>query len=156
MSPELIIFLSSMAPITELRLAIPLALTVYNMPVWSAFILAFIGNIIPIIFIIWGLDLLVNKFLIHRIYIFNRFFTWLFERTRKKHSKKVEAWGELALVIFVAIPLPGTGAWTGSLIAFVFGIPIKRAFPLIALGVLIAGVLVSLFTQGIINLPFTF
>lgn len=154
MSPELVIFLTSMLPLSELRGAIPLGILVYNMPAWYAFLWAVLGNLIPIIFIIWGLDLLINKFLIHKIYIFNRFFTWLFERTQRKHSKKVERWGELALVIFVAIPLPGTGVWTGSLIAFVFGIPAKRAFPLIALGVLIAGILVSLITEGIINLPF--
>lgn len=152
MSPELTIFLSSMLPVTELRLTIPMALTLYNMPVWSAFIFSVLGNIIPIIFIIWGLDLLINKFLIHRVYIFNRFFAWLFERTRRKHSKKVERWGELALVIFVAIPLPGTGAWTGALIAFVFGIPLKRAFPLITLGVLIAGVIVTTITLGVISI----
>ena len=143
-----------MAPITELRLAIPIAITVYHLPIWSAFLWAFIGNIIPIILIIWILDLLINKFAVHRIYILNRFFTWLFERTKRKHSKKIEIWQDLALVIFVAIPLPGTGAWTGALIAFVFGIPIKRAFPLISLGVLIAGVIVTLITLGIINLPF--
>lgn len=153
MSPELVIFFSSMLPITELRGAIPLAIVVYNMPAWTAFLWAVLGNLIPIIFIIIGLDLLINKFLIHKIYIFNRFFTWLFERTRKKHSKKVEKWGDLALLLFVAIPLPGTGAWTGALIAFVFGISLKRAFPLISLGVIIAGILVTLIVKGIINLP---
>jgi len=142
-----------MLPITELRGAIPLAVIIYDLPVWSAFIWSVLGNLIPVVFIIWILDLLINKFLIHKIYIFNRFFTWLFENTRKKHSKKFEKWRDLALVILVAIPLPGTGAWTGALAAFVFGIPIKRAFPLIALGVLIAGVIVTSITIGIINVP---
>ena len=144
----------SMLPIGELRVGIPIAVVVYKLPIWSAFFWAFIGNLIPIFFIIKGLDLLINKLLIHRIYIFNRFFTWLFERTRRKHSHLVEKWQDLALMIFVAIPLPGTGAWTGALIAFVFGIPLKRAFPAIAAGVLIAGIVVSLITLGIINLPF--
>lgn len=153
MSPELVILLISMSPIFELRGAIPVAIGVYDMPALSAFLWAVLGNIIPIIFIILGLDLLINKLLIHRIYIFNRFFTWLFERTRRKHSKKIEKWKELALMIFVAIPLPGTGAWTGALIAFVFGIPLKRAFPSISLGVIIAGVIVTLVTVGIINFP---
>lgn len=154
MPPELVVFLLSMIPIAELRLAIPLGIGFYNLSVWSTFFWAFLGNIIPIIFVIWGLDLLINKLAVHRVYILNRFFTWLFERTREKHSKKIELWRDLALVIFVAIPLPGTGAWTGALIAFVFGIPIKRAFPLISLGVLIAGVIVTLITLGIIQLPF--
>ena len=152
MSSEIIILLTSMLPITELRATIPLALIVYEMPVWSAFFWAVLGNLIPVILIIWFLNLLINKFLIHQIYIFNRFFSWLFERTQRKYSKKFERWRDLALVILVAIPLPFTGAWTGALAAFVFGIPIKRAFPLIALGVLIAGIIVTSITLGVINL----
>lgn len=153
MSQEIIILLTSMLPITELRGTIPFALAVYEMPVWSAFLFSVLGNLIPVIFIIWGLDLLINKFLIHRIYIFNRFFTWLFERTRRRHSQKFERWRDLALIVLVAIPLPFTGAWTGALAAFVFDIPVKRAFPLIALGVLIAGIIVTSITIGVINLP---
>ena len=140
-----------MLPITELRASIPIALFVYDMPVWSAFVFSVVGNIIPVVFIIWFLNLLV-KFLIHKVYILNRFFAWLFERTRKKHSKKFEKWRNLALVVLVAIPLPGTGAWTGALAAFVFGVPIKKAFPLISLGVLIAGIIVTTISLGIINL----
>jgi len=150
---EIIILLISILPIFELRGAIPIAIGVYNMSVFSAFFWAVLGNIIPVIFILLGLDLLINKFLIHRIYFFNRFFSWLFERTRKKHSKKFERFEELALILLVAIPLPFTGAWTGALAAFVFGIPVKKAFLLITLGVLIAGIVVSLATVGIINLP---
>jgi len=154
--PELKTLLISMLPIGELRVAIPVGMTVYDLPFWSAFLWSFIGNIIPIFFVIWGLDLLINKFAVHRIYFLNKFFNWLFERTRKKHTKNFERWQNLALVIFVAIPLPGTGAWTGALIAYVFGIPLKRAFPAIASGVLIAGIIVTLITLGIINLPFVF
>lgn len=154
MIPELKILLISMLPVGELRVGIPIGIAVYDLPFWSAFFWSVIGNIIPIIFVIKGLDLLINKFLIHRIYIFNRFFTWLFERTRRKHSKSIERWKDLALMIFVAIPLPGTGAWTGALVAYVFGIPVKRAFPMISLGVVIAGILVTLITFGIINLSF--
>jgi uncharacterized membrane protein len=152
MSSEIIVLLISMLPISELRGAIPLALIVYEMPIWSAFLLAILGNLVPVILIIWFLNLLINKFLIHRIYIFNRFFAWLFQRTQRKYSKKFERWRDLALVILVAIPLPFTGAWTGALAAFVFGIPIKRAFPLIALGVLIAGAIVTIVTLGVIGL----
>lgn len=152
MPKELIILLMSMLPVTELRGAIPIALTIYNMPVWSAFLFSVLGNLIPVVFIIWILDLLVNKFFIHRIYIFNRFFSWLFERTKKKHSEKFERWRDFFLVVLVAIPLPFTGAWTGALAAFVFGIPIKRAFPLIALGVLIAGIIVTSITLLVTNI----
>lgn len=140
-----------MLPITELRGAIPIALIIYDLPIWSAFIFSVIGNIIPVVFIILFLRFLV-KFLIHKIYFLNRFFTWLFEKTRKRHSEKFDQWKDLALIVLVAIPLPGTGAWTGALVAFVFGIPIKRAFPLIFLGVLIAGVIVTIITLGAISL----
>lgn len=151
MPAEISVFLISMLPIAELRGAIPLGLTIYNLPVWSAFVFSVLGNLIPVLFIIWILDLLINKFLIHKIYIFNRFFSWLFKRTRSKHSEKFEKWRDFALIVLVAIPLPFTGAWTGALAAFVFGIPIKKAFPLIGLGVLIAGVVVTLITLGILN-----
>ncbi len=153
MPNEFIVALISMLPVSELRGAIPIAIGAYDMPVLSAFFWSVLGNIIPVIFILLGLDLLINRFLIHRAYFFNRFFSWLFERTRKNHSKKFERWKEFALVVLVAIPLPFTGAWTGALAAFVFGIPIKKAFPLIILGVLIAGIIVSLLTIGVINLP---
>lgn len=122
------------------------------MSVPAAFFWAVLGNLIPIIFVLWGLDILINKLLIHRIYFFNRFFTWLFERTRRNHSQKIERWKEFALVVLVAIPLPFTGAWTGSVVAFVFGIPIKKAFPLIALGVLIAGAIVTLVSLGLLKI----
>jgi len=151
MSSEIIILLTSMLPFTELRATIPLALTFYNMPVWSAFVFSVLGNLIPVIFIILILDLLVNKFLIHKIYIFNRFFSWLFEKTRQRHSQKFDRWKNFALIVLVAIPLPFTGAWTGALAAFVFGIPIKKSFPLIALGVVIAGIIVTAITLLLIN-----
>lgn len=152
MTPEIITLLISMLPISELRGAIPVAIGVYDMSVASAFFWAVLGNIIPIIFILWLLEK-VSNFLSHKIYWFNRFFTWLFERTRSRHIKKFERWQDLALIILVAIPLPFTGAWTGALAAFVFGVPIKRAFPLIVLGVLIAGIIVVSVTVGVINLP---
>jgi uncharacterized membrane protein len=152
MSSELITLLISMLPVSELRGAIPIAVAVYDMSVFSAFFWAVLGNIIPVIFILWFLKA-TSEFLSHHSYYFNRFFVWLFERTQKKHSLKFERWQELFLIILVAIPLPFTGAWTGALAAFVFGVPIKRAFPLIILGVLIAGIIVSSITMGIVNLP---
>ena len=81
----------------------------------------------------------------------NKFLNWLFERTRKKTKDKIEKYGDLALIIFVAIPLPNTGAWTGTLAAWLFGIPMKRALLNIFYGVLIAGVIVTMITSGLIN-----
>jgi len=150
---QLIILGISVLPIVELRGAIPVAIAVYKMSVWSAYFWSVLGSLISILLVLWALDLVINKFLIRRIPIFDKFFGWLFEKTKRKHSKLFERWRDLGLVIWAAVPLPGFGAWTGALIAFVFGISIKRAFPLIGLGTLIAGVLVSLITIGIIKLP---
>ena len=150
MLAELKIFLIAMSPIFELRGSIPVALGAYHLPIWSAYLVSIIGNLVPVVFLLLLLES-VSQYLSQRSYFFNRFFTWLFERTKKQHSSKFERWKEFALVIFVAIPIPFTGAWTGSLCAFVFGIPFKKAFPLIAAGVIIAGLIVTLTTLGIIN-----
>lgn len=147
--PQLITFLVSTLPIFELRGGIPLALTVYNLSPLSAFLWAVLGNIFPLIFLLYCLGP-VSEFLSRRFYFFNRFFAWLFERTRRKHNHKFEIWGSLALILFVAIPLPMTGGWTGAVAAFVFGIPFKKAFPLIVTGVLIAGFVVTLASLGIL------
>ena len=79
---------------------------------------------------------------------FNRFFNWLFERTRRKFEGNYAKWGKLALIIFIAIPLPITGAWTGSLAAWLFGFKYWESIVLCALGILGAGVIVSLITLG--------
>ena len=150
MIAELEIFLIAMTPIFELRGSIPAALSVYDLSIWSAYFISVVGNLVPVVFILLLLES-VSGYLGRHSQLFSRFFTWLFERTRRKHEAKFERWQEFALVIFVAIPLPFTGAWTGSLCAFVFGIPFKKAFPLISFGVIIAGLIVTLASLGIIN-----
>lgn len=138
-------FLVAMLPVVELRGAIPYGLA-FGIPLWQTFILSFLGNIVPIPFII----LFVRKI-----------FAWLrtksqwlnniVEKLEKKATskedliKKYQVWG---LLIFVAIPLPGTGAWTGALIAAMFDIRLKTAFPVISLGVLIAGIIISIISYG--------
>ena len=146
MIAEVKTLLIAMTPVFELRGSIPMALGVYHLPVWSSYLFSVIGNIIPVIFILFLLKS-VSDFLMRHSNLFNRFFSWLFERTRKKHSAKFERWEEFALIVLVAIPLPFTGAWTGSLCAFVFGIPFKKAFPLIVIGVIIAGLITTLITM---------
>jgi uncharacterized membrane protein len=145
---ELATFLIAMIPVGELRASIPIAIQVYHLTWYSSFIWSVLGNSLAVALILLLLEP-ISKFLMKHFKIFNRFFTWLFRRTRKKYSKNIERGGALALVTFVAIPLPMTGGWSGALIAFVFGIPFKKAFPLISLGVLIAGVIVTLLTVGI-------
>ncbi len=147
MLPEFQTFLLAMTPIGELRLSIPLALTVYNLNWFSAYLISLVGNLVPVVLILLFLEP-VAQWLSKHFRIFQRFFSWLFERTRRKYNSGIEKYGPLALILFVAIPLPITGAWTGSLIAFLFGISFKKAFPLITLGVAIAGLIVLVLTQA--------
>ena len=146
--PELATFIISMLPVSELRGAIPLAIGVYNLNPVETYFIAVIGNIIPVIFILKYIDS-VSKYLMSRSKFFNKFFTYLFEHTRKKHNGKFEKWGALALITFVAIPLPITGGWSGAIAAFVFGIPFKKALPLISFGIMIAGVIVMGLSLGV-------
>lgn len=140
-----------MTPIGELRLAIPLALGKLGLSVPEAYLVAVIGNLIPVIFLLLFLER-VSLFLIRRSRFFERFFSWLFSRTRKRFEGKYHAYGYLALVLFVAVPLPVTGAWTGSAAAYLLGIPFWKALGLIAAGVLIAGLLVTLASVGVIHI----
>lgn len=142
------ILVLAMTPIGELRAAIPLGITHYNMGILLTYFVAVIGNVLPVIGIVFLLEPVSNWLMKHSRF-FKWFFEWLFERTRKKHGKKFEVFEEVALVTFVAIPLPMTGGWSGALAAFVFGIPPKKSLPLIALGVAIAGIIVTLITVGV-------
>ncbi len=144
---ELQTFLLAMAPIGELRVAIPVALTVYKINWLTAYIIAVMGNLTSITLILIFLPA-ISKWLSQKFTIFKNLFTWLFDRTRKKYNGKIEKYGYPALILFVAIPLPVTGGWTGALAAFLFGIPFKKAFPSITLGILIAGGLVLGITQA--------
>ncbi len=148
--PELAVFIISMLPISELRGAIPAALAVYHLNPLQTYVIAVAGNMIPVILILKYIEP-VSEYLMRRSKIFHNFFIWLFKRTRKKHSRSFEKWGALALIAFVAIPLPATGGWSGALAAFVFGIPPKKALPLILLGVMIAGVIVTELSLGILR-----
>ena len=141
--------LAAMTPIGELRLAIPLAILEMDMRWYQALLLALAGNMIPPLFLVPGLEpayRLFQRFPGPLGRALNRLFTWRVDRLRTAWSGRFRRYGPAALVILVAIPLPLTGAWTGSLAAWVFQIPPKRALPLIALGVLIAGVVVTAVT----------
>lgn len=146
--PELATLLLAMVPVGELRGAIPVAIFTFEMSPWAAYFWSVLGNlllvVLVLIFLPWG-----SKLLMEHTKWGRKFFEWLFGRTQRKHSKKFERWGEVALVLFVAIPLPMTGGVTGAVAAFVFGIPKKKALPLLSLGVLIAGVVVLTLSVGI-------
>lgn len=142
MNRYLATMLIAMIPLAELRGAIPIANQTFHMPLWQAFIFAVIGNMIPIPFILWFLGP-ASKWLMRHSKIMERFFNWLFARTRKKLEKQYELYAEIALAVFVAIPLPLTGAWSGAVAAFLFDIPYKKALFWIFMGVLGAGLAVT-------------
>lgn len=144
LTPEVAVFLTSMLPIIELRGALPLAIRAFSIPWPKALIICFVGNLVPVPFILLLLDPIVQ--FLSKIKPFQLFFTWLFKRTRHKGSKVIEKYEEIGLLAFVAIPLPMTGAWTGALIAYLFGLDFTKSFLVITLGVFIAGVIVTCLT----------
>jgi uncharacterized membrane protein len=145
---EVIAFVVSALPIAELRGGIPVAASL-GMGWRESYLVCTAGNFVPVIPILFLLEP-VAAFL-RRWGPFDRFFTSLFARTRRR-SSVVERYEAIGLVLFVAIPLPITGAWTGALAAYLFGVRRRYAIPAIALGILIAGVVVTLATQGVLHL----
>jgi uncharacterized membrane protein len=141
------VILTAMTPISELRGAIPLALFTLGMSPVQAYIYSVIGNMLPVTPLLLFLEPVSNW--LRRYRSFDRFFDWLFARTRR-YNDRMEKYGALGLASFVAIPLPMTGAWTGCAVAFVFGIRFKYAFPTILAGVLVAGVIVTLWYMGLL------
>lgn len=150
----LLIFLISMVPIIELRGAIPIGLGM-GLPVLPTYLLCVLGNMIPVPFIY----LFARKFLIwgyHKPLIgpICRFCINKGEKGGRALEAKAGKGMTVALLLFVGIPLPGTGAWTGSLIAAMLEMRVREAFPPIALGVVTAGIIVAVVTYGAASLLF--
>jgi len=143
--PQLATFLIAMIPISELRAAIPIGIKVYHLSIWSAYFWSVLGNLVPMILILLILQPIAD-FLSRHFRIFHKFFEWLFEHTRKRGAKKFEKWGEAAVFILTATPIPLLGGWTGPLAAFVFNIKLKKSIPLVILGCMAAGVIVTILT----------
>jgi uncharacterized membrane protein len=146
-SPEIITVILASLPISELRGAIPLAILEFKLPVIEAYILSVIGNMLPVIPFFFLLNYL-TEWLMKNNRLCNKFFSWWFERTRKR-STLVEKYEKIGLFLFVAIPLPMTGAWSGCVAAYLFKIKFRDAFPPIFCGVLVAGLIVLIMTVGI-------
>lgn len=144
---ELIIFIISMFPIVELRGGM-IAAKLLDVELIKAFVICYIGNILPIPFIL---------LFIRRIFEFLKKFKITgklinkLETSSMRKSEKVKKGSKWGLLTFVAIPLPGTGGWTGALIAALLDIRIKISLPIIALGVLIANFIMSVFSYGLLG-----
>lgn len=148
--PEIITIIISMLPIAELRVGLPLAISSLGLAWWQAYFFSVLGNFIPVFFILRFIGP-VSNWLSKHFRLFRRFFAWLFERTRKKLTKNYELYGLWALALFVAIPLPITGAWTGALAAWLFGLDWKKSIFFILLGIMLAGIIVTLITTGVLG-----
>ncbi len=139
--PWLAIILIAMLPVFELRGAIPVAIFEYGFDPFTAFYLSVIGNMIPVIPLLLYLEPVSN--FLRRWRIWDKFFAWLFNRTYHNHSAEFEKYGSIGLAVFVGVPLPATGAWTGCAAAFIFGFKFKNAFLAILAGVIMAGIIVT-------------
>ena len=139
-------FLAAMTPIGELRLSIPLAVFQYDLPWYQALGWSLAGNMVPVFLLVGGLERGAAWLRRSPNNPLSRLLQWRTERLRATQNDRFRRYGAVALVVLVAIPLPFTGAWTGSLAAWVFQIPPRQAIPLIALGVLIAGIIVTALT----------
>ncbi len=142
----LVVFGISMVPIVELRGAIPIAIA-YDVPWQLAYILCVLGNIFPVPFIIAYMKPIFG--FIRRSKFFVKFIDWMEKRTMKK-AETVLKYSGIALFVFVAIPAPGTGAWTGAMIAAILGMRMKYSVPWIALGVAVAGAIVTFLSYHLI------
>jgi uncharacterized membrane protein len=142
--PWFVIIFISMIPFVELRGSIPVAILIYEMPWWEAYVLAVIGNMIPVPIILKHLGYVEMR--LRKFKRWERFFTKLYSKTRARADEKMKRYEALGVMFFVAIPLPFTGAWTGSLIAYLFELKFKRALLVVFVGVCIAGVIVTLLT----------
>lgn len=141
------ILLAAMTPIGELRFAIPFAIWTLGMPWYHALPISLVGNILPVLLLVPGLEL-ISRLLTHLPGPGSRLLDWRIRGVQRTYARRFQKYGPLLLVGLVAIPLPFTGAWTGSLAAWVFQVPYRVAVPLIALGVTIAGVLVTLLVEA--------
>lgn len=137
----------AMLPVIEIRGAIPIGIA-QGLDPWLAYAIGFIGNMIPIPFLVLLTRHIIDWLKKHNILV--RFTSWL-ERKGREKSKQVIAYSFWGLLLLVAIPLPGTGAWTGALVASLLDMRLKNCLPAITLGVLIAGGIVMAVTFGVIS-----
>ena len=147
---ELIVFIISMFPILELRGGM-IAASLLEVDLLKGLVICYLGNILPIPFIL---------LFIRKIFKFLKRFKatrGLIEKHEVRTMRKKESvlrWRNWGLLLFVAIPLPGTGGWTGSLLAALLDIRIRNSFPVIAIGILIADIIMALFSYGLLDLIF--
>lgn len=146
----LVIFILSMIPILELRGGL-IAASLLGLPMWESFLICFIGNIIPIPFILWLINPIFRA--MRNWKHLGKVVRWCEEKAESK-KEKIENLKYLGLVLFVGIPLPGTGAWTGCLIAALLNMDKKKSLLAAIAGVVMAGIIMLIFSYGILGAIF--
>jgi uncharacterized membrane protein len=137
---ELIVIIIAALPVVELRGALPVAINIFHMPWYWAFLLAIVGNMLPVPILLLFFESLAK--IVSKVEVGKKLVDWVFRHTRR-HEKMIQKYEWLGLMLFVAIPLPITGAWTGAIIAFILGMRFTYAFLSILCGVIIAGAIVT-------------
>jgi len=140
------VLLVTVSPISELRGGIPLGISLGLEP-WFTFLIAVIANALIFFPVFFALRLFYDR-LLYRIPLFNKYLDSL----RKRGKPKVDKYGFWGLALFVGVPLPLTGAYTGTILAWLLGMNWRKAFPAVGLGVLVAGIVVLLITLGVIGI----
>jgi len=146
---EIIVFIISMCPILELRGGL-IAASLLNMDPWLSYLICMIGNILPIPFILWLINRILKWMRNSKSKKINGVAKWL-DKKVDKHKGQIEKYGYLGLVLFVGIPLPGTGAWTGCLIASVLEMDKKKSLLAAIIGVFIASIIMMLLSFGLLS-----
>lgn len=144
---KVLVFLISMCPILELRGGL-IAAALLNLKPFESYILCILGNIIPIPFILWFMNKILNRMRSSKK--FKKIAFWL-DKKVDKNKHKLEKYGYLGLVLFVGIPLPGTGAWTGCLVASVLELDKKKSLLAAIIGVFMASIIMMILSFGIIK-----
>ena len=143
---ELCVLFCSMIPIIELRGAIPMG-ALFGMPWWQSYLLSVLGNMLPVPFILLFIKAFIGWCSRTKIKFFNKLADWLNRRVEKRREK-IERYSFWGVCLFVALPLPVTGAWTGSLVAAMIDMKFWKALLSCLFGVMIAGVVVSIISYG--------
>lgn len=144
---DIVVFIISMLPILELRGGL-LAASILNISLVKGLIICIVGNLLPIPFVLLLIEYIFN--LLEKFKPTKKIVKWLKNKAMKK-SDSIKKYGYLGLILFVGIPLPGTGAWTGSLLAVLLNLDKKKSFFCILLGVILASIIMTIISYGFIG-----
>ena len=146
---EILVFIISLMPILELRGGL-IAAALLNLAPIPSYIISIVGNLLPIPFILLFINKILDWMRKSKVKFFNSIVNWLDGKV-EKHKSQIEKYGYLGIVLFVGIPLPGTGAWTGTLIASVLEMDRKKTFLATILGVFMARIIMMILSFGLLK-----